>query len=62
MNPIDEKLEDSEHSETRTKRLDPSDSEEEDGFGRSQEHIDLANVEVKSNKSPTKQSKPILSQ
>ena len=35
MNPIDEKLEDSEHSETRTKRLEPSDSEEEDGFGRS---------------------------
>eukprot|EP00347_Sterkiella_histriomuscorum_P022347 403330799 len=62
MNPIDEKLEDSEHSETRTKRLEPSDSEEEDGFGRSQEHIDLAQVEVKSSKSPNKQQKPILSQ
>lgn len=64
MNPIDEKLEqsESEKSETRTKRIEPSDSEEEeDGFGRSVEHIDLASVEVKSNRSPEKQSKPILS-
>ena len=65
MNQIDEKLEDSsEQSETRTagQRMEQTDSEsEEEGFGRSQEHIDLATVEVKSNASPTKTSKPILS-
>ena len=44
MNQIDEKLEqsESERSETQTKRIEPSDSEEEDGFGRSGENIDLA--------------------
>jgi hypothetical protein len=62
MNPIDEKLEqsESEKSETRTKRLEPSDSEEDDNFGRSGENIDLGAVEVKSTKTPAKQSKPIL--
>lgn len=56
MNPIDEKLEqsESEKSETRTRKLEVSDSDEEDNFGRSAENIDLGVVEVKSTKSPTK--------
>jgi len=56
MNPIDEKLEqsESEKSETRTRKLEVSDSDEEENFGRSAENIDLGVVEVKSSKSPTK--------
>jgi len=63
MNPIDEKLEqsESEKSETKTQKIDQSDSED-DAFGRSGEHIDLGQVEVKSGKSPSKSGKPLLSQ
>lgn len=62
MNPIDEKLEqsESEKSEKASRKLHVSDSDEDDNFGRSGENIDLGIVEVKSTKSPHKSSKPIL--
>ena len=62
MKPIEENLEipDSEASETKTLREQSDD--EEDFLGRSNENIDLTQVEVTSKGSPTKVSKPLLSE
>ena len=58
VEPIQEKDE-SERSETKTKRIDSS--EDEDELGRSGEDIDLEKVEVTSKQSTQKMQKPILS-